>query len=142
MVIKAFIMKDDVSLDGLLKELAPRASRMGCGAFVSFVGFVKGVVGKEEVTELRYESYEELAEKKLREIAEETAEKFGAHDVVIIHRVGVLKPGETTIYIAVTAPSRKAAFDAASYALERVKHEVPIWKKEVTEKRSYWVENV
>ncbi len=138
-MIKAKILRHELSIDDLIKEIAPKASLEGYGALVAFVGFVKGVVDGEHVTELHYESHEELAEKRLLEIAEETASKYGAHDVIIAHRVGSLKPGETTIYIIVTARSRKEAFEAAAYALERVKHEAPIFKLERRSDGEYWV---
>lgn len=138
-MIKAMILKRELSVDELIREVAPEASREGHGALVAFVGFVKGVVSGETVTELHYESYEELVERKLLEIAKETASKYGAHDVIIAHRVGSLKPGETTVYIIVTARSRKIAFEAAAYALERVKHEAPIYKLERRSDGEYWV---
>lgn len=139
MVVRVGVVKDDVELDSTLKALARLAAGKGCGALVMFMGFVKGVVDGSAVKELVYEAHESYALEKLREIGEWAVKEFGVEDVVILHRVGALRPGDPTIYIIVTATTRRKAFEAATQVLERVKHEAPIYKLEVREDGEYWV---
>lgn len=139
MTVKVGVIKDDVELDSTLKALARQAAGKGCGALVMFMGFVKGVVEGSAVRELVYEAHESYALRKLREIGEWAVKEFGVEDVVILHRVGALRPGDPTIYVIVTAVTRSKAFEAAAQVLERVKHEAPIYKLEVREDGEYWV---
>jgi len=133
------IIKKPIDLNSTTKELSISATKKGGGALVLFMGFVKGVVNNAEVTNLVYEAYEPYASKKLNEIAKDYSKMEGVLDVIILHRIGNLKPGEPTIYIFVTAVNRKLAFKVASEALERVKHEVPIFKLEKRSNGEYWV---
>lgn len=139
MVIETLITREHVNIEDYLSRLLRESSMVGCGALVMFMGFVKGIVGKEEVSKLIYEAYESFALSKMREIGEDAIKKFGVRDVVIIHRIGTLEPGDPTIYILVTSLSRGEAFRAAEYTLERVKHEVPISKLEVRSDGEFWV---
>jgi molybdopterin synthase catalytic subunit len=79
-----------------------------------------------------------MAERKLAEIGAAVAEEHGAA-AAIVHRVGVLLPGEAAVVIACAAPHRTAAFRACEACIERLKKEVPIWKREVYEDGSEWV---
>ena len=139
MAVRVGLIDGRVSLDELAEELAASSSARGGGALVVFMGFVKGVVSGAEVEELVYEAHPRYAEEKLREIGEWAEQHFRLHDVVLLHRVGRLKPGEPTIYILVTAASRHEAFQAAQQILERVKHEAPIYKLERRADGEYWV---
>ncbi|MCC6032478.1 MAG: molybdenum cofactor biosynthesis protein MoaE [Desulfurococcaceae archaeon] len=139
MVVEALITRSELNVNEYLEKLSRASSRDGCGALVMFMGFVKGLVGEGSVNELIYEAYENYALSKMREIGEEAVKKFGVRDVVVVHRVGNLRPGDPTIYIFVTAKSRGEAFKAAEYVLERVKHEVPISKLEVRSDGEFWV---
>lgn len=133
------ILRGELSLDDMVKELAVRSSMRGGGALVIFVGFVKGVVDGVKVEELRYEAYEPFASRKIEEIERSIESKEGVIEARIFHRVGELKPSETTLYIVTSAINRDIAFEAAREALERVKREVPIFKLEVREDGEYWV---
>ena len=111
------------------------------GAVVSFAGIVRDNADGKRTLRLEYEAYAEMAEKKMQEVGDEIREKWGIEDVAMIHRVGLLEIGEISILIAVATPHRKAAFDACSYAIDRVKQVVPIWKKEIREDGGEeWVE--
>jgi molybdopterin synthase catalytic subunit len=79
-----------------------------------------------------------MAERKLAEIGAAVAAEHGA-EVAIVHRVGVLLPGDAAVVIACAAPHRTAAFRACEECIERLKREVPIWKREVFEDGSEWV---
>jgi molybdopterin synthase catalytic subunit len=72
-----------------------------------------------------------MAEKKMAEIGGEIQDKWGIEDVAMIHRIGALEIGDISILIAVAAPHRKDTFEACSYAIDRVKQVVPVWKKEI-----------
>ncbi len=133
------LTEDKVDLGRLAGELASTTSMKGAGALVVFMGFVKGVVGGARVKELVYEAHIQYALDKLREIGINAEEKYKLHEVVIIHRVGRIQPGEPTVYILVAAESRREAFKAAEEILERVKHEAPIYKLERREDGEYWV---
>jgi len=121
------------------KESGEMISPGAGGALVIFIGYVKGIVSGKIVMELEYSSYDPYASQKLEEIAREESEEEGVLDVRIYHRVGRLKPGDPTIYILVSAVDRKTAFSTAQRVLERVKHEVPIFKLERREDGEYWV---
>ena len=127
------------TLDSLISELKEKTEE--AGAIVVFAGAVRGTRGDEKVLRLEYEAHEELAVEVMEKIIEETKAKYGIIDAVIQHRLGTVKVGEDVMYVLVASRHRAEAFQALSEIVERVKHEVPIWKKEVTEKKSYWVEN-
>jgi len=133
------IIRDSINVDSVANEIMRASSKAGCGALVIFVGYVKGMVEGHEVRELEYSAYEPYASRKLQEIAEEECRDDGVLDVRIYHRVGSLRPGEPTIYIFVSAVGRAKAFDKARKVLERVKHEVPIFKLEKRADGEYWV---
>ena len=82
----------------------------------------------------------QLAQAKMEEIAEEIRRRWGLDRVAMTHRVGRLRIGEPSVVIAVGTPHRKQAFEACEYAIDRLKAEVPIWKKEVGPDGEAWVE--
>ncbi len=100
------------------------------GAVVTFDGIVRDNFDGRAVRSLEYEAYAEMAEKKMAEIGAEVRNKFAVGEIAMVHRLGALGIGESSIVIAVAAPHRHAAFEACAYAMDRVKEEVPIWKKE------------
>jgi molybdopterin synthase catalytic subunit len=81
-----------------------------------------------------------MAEKKMAEIGTEVQRKFDVGDIAMMHRLGHLEIGESSIVIAVAAPHRHAAFEACAYAMDRVKEDVPVWKKEFfADGDAHWV---
>ncbi len=127
------------SLSSLVSKLRQSSSEIG--GIAVFVGAVRGSRGDEKVVKLEYEAHESLAPKAMRTIIEESKAKYGIVDAVIEHRVGTVRVGEDVMYVVVASKHRAEAFRALPEIVDRVKHEVPIWKKEVTEKSIYWVEN-
>jgi molybdopterin synthase catalytic subunit len=87
-----------------------------------------------------YEAYESMALAKMREIGDEIREEYRIHRVAMVHRLGRLKIGETSVFIAVSAPHRAAAFDACRLAIDTLKRTVPIWKKEYFEDGAVWAD--
>ncbi len=109
------------------------------GAVVTFVGIARRFARGRRVSYLEYEAYPEMAEKSLAQIADEMRQKWRVENVAIVHRVGRLAIGDVSIAIAVGSPHRKEAFQACSYAIDRVKEHTPVWKKEVWEDGSEWI---
>jgi len=112
----------------------------GDGAIVIFDGFVRDHCKNRRTLYLEYEAYEPMALAKIQEIAAHLHENFPIHRVAIVHRLGRLEIGETSVCIAVSAAHRAAAFDACRYAIDTLKCTVPIWKKEFFEDGSVWAD--
>jgi molybdopterin synthase catalytic subunit len=110
------------------------------GAVVVFDGIVRNNSIGRETLYLEYEAYEPMALKKMRAICEQAHARFTIDRVAIVHRLGKLDIGETSVLIAVSSPHRDAAFDASRFAIEALKHTVPIWKKEFFRDGAVWVE--
>jgi MoaE-MoaD fusion protein len=109
------------------------------GAIITFAGTVRDRTGEHDVVALEYEAYAEMAERFLRRIGEEIDARWPGTRTAILHRIGRLVVGETSVVIAVASPHRAQAFDACRYAIERLKQDVPIWKKEVRTDGTIWV---
>jgi len=110
------------------------------GAVVTFDGFVRNQSHNRPTLYLDYEAYESMALAKMREIGAQLHEKYRIHRVAIAHRLGRLEIGETSVFIAVSAPHRTAAFDACRFAIDTLKRTVPIWKKEYFEDGAVWAD--
>ena len=110
------------------------------GALVVFDGFVRNNFKGGKTLYLEYEAYEPMAYAKMRSIGAEIREKFLIHRVAMVHRLGRLEIGETSVWIAVSAAHRGAAFDACRYAIDTLKRAVPIWKKEFFAGGAVWAE--
>jgi molybdopterin synthase catalytic subunit len=110
-----------------------------CGGINIFVGTVRNKTSGKPVNRLDFEAYEPMTVSEMRKIASDLGLKFGANKVSMHHRVGNLEIGEIAVIIAVSAPHRKAAFEACQYAIDTLKQTVPIWKKEIFEDGEVWV---
>lgn len=110
------------------------------GAVVVFDGIVRNQSGGRQTLYLDYEAYEPMALKKLREISAEARRKYLIHRIALVHRLGRLEIGETSVLVVVSSPHRRAAFDACRFAIDAVKRTVPIWKKEYFQNGAVWVE--
>ncbi|HET7753211.1 MAG TPA: molybdenum cofactor biosynthesis protein MoaE [Anaeromyxobacteraceae bacterium] len=110
----------------------------GRGGVVTFTGTVRDETHGRRVLRLHYEAYVPMAERVLARIGAELEQRHGA-TVAIVHRVGTLEPGEAAVVIACAAPHRAAAFRACEQAIEQLKADAPIWKREVFEDGSVWV---
>ena len=110
------------------------------GAIVAFDGFVRNQSHGRMTRYLEYEAYEPMALGKMKEIAAQIHEQFRIDRVVMVHRLGRLEIGETSVFIAVSAPHRGAAFDACRFAIDTLKKTVPIWKKEYFADGAVWAD--
>lgn len=111
-----------------------------CGGLVTFAGTVRNENVGRVVSFLVYEAYPEMAEKQMASIVADARQQWEIRGVAVQHRTGRLAIGETSVFIAVAAPHRDAAFQAARLIIDRVKKECAIWKKEVFEGGEAWVE--
>ena len=121
------IVESEISIQDVIDAVdTPEA-----GAIVTFVGVVRDNSKGRMVRYLEFEAYQTMAEKKMREIADEIYAKWGLDKVAMLHRVGRLEIGEVIVAIAVASPHRNEAFTACQYAIDKLKEVVPIWKREV-----------
>lgn len=123
-----------------LDEAADAVADPAAGAVCIFTGTVRDRSEAGDVTGLTYEAWVDLAEARLRELADEISERWPVRRVAILHRVGALAIGETSVIVAVSAPHRAEAFEACRHGIERLKQDVPIWKKEgLVTGEAHWV---
>jgi molybdopterin synthase catalytic subunit len=120
--------------------LVAAVRRDEAGAIALFYGVVRNENLGRRVQYLEYDAYPEMAIKKMREVADEVRAKFPVAEVGVLHRIGRLEIGETSLLVAVSSGHRKEAFEACHYAVDRIKQIVPVWKKEVWEDGSEWIE--
>ena len=124
-----------------VEEVQSRVSDPENGAVLLFVGVVRNNSEGRIVRYLEYEAYPEMAEASFAGIAAEAQARWpGISAVAIVHRVGRLEVGDTSIAIAVAAAHRGDTFDACHYIIDRIKQIAPIWKREVGPDGSSWVE--
>ncbi|MGA1195070.1 MAG: molybdenum cofactor biosynthesis protein MoaE [Candidatus Latescibacterota bacterium] len=111
------------------------------GAVTTFAGTVRDNTKGRGTSYLVYDAYNEMAEKKMKEIGDEVKEKWEVDSVGMLHRVGKLEIGEISVLIAISSPHRRASLEACHYAIDRLKETVPIWKKEVwSDGGEAWIE--
>jgi len=128
--------RDPVAPDALIRHVRQSHD----GAVVTFDGCVRNHSHGRTTLYLEYESYESMALEKMKEIATSLHTLFAIDSVAIAHRLGRLEIGETSVFIAVSAPHRKAAFEACRHAIDTLKKTVPIWKKEFFADGAIWAD--
>ena len=111
-----------------------------CGATVTLDGYARRWTADRETEYLVYEAYDSMALSEMQKLGAEAHKRFEIAHVGIVHRKGRLEIGETSVVIAVSAPHRRAAFEACEWLIKELKRTVPIWKKEVFEDGEVWVE--
>jgi molybdopterin synthase catalytic subunit len=110
------------------------------GGIVTFVGTVRDASRGRAIRHLEYEAYAGMAEAEMEKIADAAAAQWPGARVAMAHRTGRLAIGDIAVVIAASAPHRPEAFAACRYAIDTLKQQVPIWKKEVAVDGEYWVE--
>ncbi len=121
-------------------EIIAGVKRPEDGAVVAFEGIVRNNSLGKRTRFVEYHAYEPMALKKIREIGARLKSTGEVDAVAIVHRLGHLDIGETSVLIVVSSPHRKPAFDACHYAIDVLKKTVPIWKKEFFEDGEVWIE--
>ncbi len=117
-----------------------RLKRPADGAAVIFDGVVRDNTRGRRTLYLEYEAYEAMALKQMESLAAEARTRFGVRGASIVHRLGRLQIGETSVLIAVAAAHRGAAFEACRWIIDTLKKTVPIWKKEYFEDGAVWAD--
>lgn len=130
------ITNNHLSLQEAMCELEDNSA----GALSIFIGSVRNRGRFGNVSEIYYEAYSEMAKEKMKEIENEAQAKWEIKKLVVIHRIGNLKVGETSIIIGVSSEHRHEAFEACKYIINNVKTRVPIWKKEISEESQKWAD--
>lgn len=120
-------------------SVARRVVLPECGAVVSLDGFTREWTKGRRTKYLVYEAYDSMAVSEMQRLGVEAHQRFDIAHIGIVHRTGRLEIGETSVVISVSAPHRKAAFEACEWAIRELKRTVPIWKKEVYEDGEAWV---
>jgi molybdopterin synthase catalytic subunit len=125
-----------IEADAIVKEMKAG----GDGAVCVFDGIVRDNTRGRATLHLDYEAYEEMALKQMMELRVQAMAKFGVRDVAIVHRLGRLVVGETSVLIVVSSAHRGAAFDACRWVIDTLKKTVPIWKKEQFVDGAVWAD--
>jgi MoaE-MoaD fusion protein len=110
-----------------------------CGATVTLDGYAREWTKGKRTLYLIYEAYDAMALSEMQRLGAEAHQQFDIAHIGIVHRTGRIEIGETSVVIAVSAPHRRAAFEACEWAIKELKRTVPIWKKEIYESGEAWV---
>jgi MoaE-MoaD fusion protein len=130
------IVREPINLQEIKEDLAAPED----GAAVFFEGVVRNNTRGRRTLYLDYESYESMAINELEKLAHASLERFKVRDVRLVHRLGRLEIGETSVLIGVASAHRGAAFDACRWLIDTLKKTVPIWKKEYFEDGAVWAD--
>ena len=133
---KAFLLREKIDAQTMVDGL----KRPEDGAVSVFDGIVRNNTRGRRTLYLDYEAYEEMALRQMEGLAERAIADFEVRDVAIIHRLGRLEIGETSVLIVVASAHRRAAFDACRWIIDTLKKTVPIWKKEYFEDGTVWAD--
>ena len=114
----------------------------GAGAVASFIGLVRASHGDEEVMGLEFEAWGSRLPAVLREIGETAIEQKDLKSIIIAHRIGYVRPGETIVCIHASATHRAQAFAGCSWTIDELKRQAPIWKKEIRSTGEHWIEGL
>jgi molybdopterin synthase catalytic subunit len=111
--------------------LAQRSMSAGMGAAVYFLGVVRGTEGKTAISALEYETFQRMAEHQISLLFDTLEQRWPIESVRLLHRVGLVKAGEPSLWVEVIAPHRGEAFAACQWLIDEMKRVAPIWKKPV-----------
>ncbi len=129
------LVETPIDINALLKQV----NHAQAGAVVVFLGTVRDNNRGRHVKYLEYEAYQTMARKEMQRVAADVHRRWPVLSIAIIHRFGHLEIGEISVAIAVAAGHRREAFEAAQFAIDTLKHTVPIWKKEVWADGAVWI---
>jgi len=129
------VVERPISLDEACRSVADASA----GAVAAFAGVTRGTNHGRKVVKLEYEAYREMAVEQLEAIAERAAQRWEVIKIAVLHRVGEVPLGETSVAIAVSAVHRSEALHACRFMIDELKHVAPIWKKEYFEGGEVWI---
>lgn len=132
---------DPIDITSVARRVVPPE----CGATVTLDGYARAFTKQKngttrETLYLEYDGYEPMALKEMEKLIEQARRDFEISNVGIVHRLGRLEIGETSVVISVAAPHRKSAFAACEWLIRELKRTVPIWKKEIYGEGEEWIE--
>jgi molybdopterin synthase catalytic subunit len=116
------------------------AGRQDAGALANFVGYCRDMTAGRAVGELTIEQYPGFTEREIGRLANDVSARLGTLDLLVVHRVGVIRPGEAIVLVAALAAHRAAAFDAVRLLMDYLKTDAPLWKKETGPDGPRWIE--
>jgi len=130
----------DQAFDPGAEITAFAGSRRDAGALANFVGYCREQTHGRKVTELFIEQYAGFTQSEIERLAGEVAKRLGTLDVMVIHRIGALRPGEPIVLVAALHAHRNQAFEAVRVLMDYLKTDAPLWKKETGPDGSRWIE--
>jgi molybdopterin synthase catalytic subunit len=123
--VKGRIQTDPIDVSYPFKD-----SNLNIGSIVTFRGIVRDTESSRTLRHLFYDADEGLASEEINKVLEEAVRRYKLIDAIAVHRIGVVKPGETSLFVAVGSTHRKEGFEACSYIVDSIKERLPIWKKD------------
>jgi molybdopterin synthase catalytic subunit len=111
--------------------LAQRKMSSGMGAAIYFLGVVREAEGEEKISAIDYESFQKMAEHQFHLLFDEMEKRWPIESVRLVHRIGLVKVGEPSLWAEIIAPHRGEAFAACQWLIDEMKRVVPIWKKSI-----------
>jgi molybdopterin synthase catalytic subunit len=114
--------------------------RDDAGALVSFVGYCRAATDGVAVRELRIDHYPGFSEKEIARLAQDVSRRFECPDLLVIHRIGVIHPGEAIVLVSALSTHRANGFDAVKVLMDYLKTDAPLWKKETGPTGTRWIE--
>ena len=136
------IQTDDFDLSAEVQAL--RAGDAGVGAVAAFVGTVRdrnaGAAGVEQVSAMELEHYPGMTEKAIEAMIDEAHRRFDLRAARVVHRVGLLQPGDQIVLVAVSSAHRGEAFQGCEFLMDYLKTQAPFWKKETMPEGARWVD--
>jgi len=111
--------------------IATRTMSVGMGAVVSFLGVVRGIEEGKAISAIDYEAFEKMAQHQFNILFEEMAKRWPIESVRLVHRIGVVKINEPSLWVEIVTPHRGEAFAACQWLIDEMKRVVPIWKKTI-----------
>ena len=122
------------------RQVVDSVAKPGSGAIVTFDGTVRDNARGKPVTHLYYDAYSEMAIKELQKIRHQAMQRWPLNEMSIVHRIGGMGIGESSVFVAVSSAHRGDAFEACRFAIDTLKTTVPIWKKEHYQDGEVWIE--
>lgn len=131
------VQLEDFSQDVEIRALQAGSKRIG--GIATFLGCARDFSEGREVSEISFDAYEPMAVAEMQKLRKEAIERFGLIDARIVHRLGVVRAGDSIVFIATGAEHRAPALQACQWIIDELKERVPIWKKEITPQGDCWV---
>lgn len=132
--MKKVFVEGPISPEFVTNSIASHSTKKEIGAHSIFLGQVRNdLIQEQQVTAIEYTAYTEMAEQKFHEIREDAFAQFPLSCLHIYHSLGTVAAGEISLFVFTSAPHRSEAIHACEYLVERIKHEVPVWGREIME---------